>query len=81
MAEAGLQVGLRIVDRDQRRSLARHVRPAVVVDVRVHVDQARHHRGLTEIDDLDAGRDSDLDSGPTSVMRSPFTITTCFVSI
>ena len=26
----------------------------------MHVDQAWHHRGLTEIDDPDAGRDSDL---------------------
>ena len=80
--EAGLQVGLQVLNGD-RASIARVVMPAgrVVVHVRVRVDESGQHGGLAEIDHRHAGGNPDLTLGTD--IRDAFagTITTCFVSI
>ncbi len=58
--EAGLQVGLEIVDRDEHRPFRRHARRAVVEHVGVRVDQAGQDRRLTQVDHLSSGRNLDL---------------------
>ncbi len=54
--EAGAQIVLRVLDGEEKRSFPRHfrIRRALVEHMRVGVDQARHHGGLAEIDDLGA---------------------------
>ena len=57
--ESGAQIGLRILDGNDRRFLAALLGSAVVEHVRVRVDHARQNRGPTEVDDFCSTRDFD----------------------
>src|SRR5262245_58173382 len=55
--KTGPQIRLEVLDRDDRRALARHLRRRIVEHVRVRVDEAGQHGRATEIDRLCTRRD------------------------
>ena len=61
--EAGVQIGLQVLNGDEHRSLGAHARRTRVVHVRVRVDEARQHGRLAEIDHRHAGRNPHLTFG------------------
>ena len=62
--ETRAQIGLRVLDRDHRRHLARDAVLGVVEDVRMGVDQPRQHRLARQVDDLGACGNPHLRGGP-----------------
>ena len=62
--EARAQIGLRVLNGDERRSFRRPGAAPLVVHVRVRVDEAGQDRSLAEIDDRRARRNRDAPLGP-----------------
>jgi len=70
--EARPEVGLQVLDGDERRELARHARPRCVEHVGMGVDQAGKHRRLRQVNHFSSGRNPDL--AFRSNIRDPFAL-------